>query len=120
FWSGARAEAGEMGGVVPGRNDLQDAQAVFAVGDEGESAGGDHADFHVVHVVELAFGREQLLKLWRLGLLNVDDGESLLPRGPVGIGTRDIYVAGVLKRNDGVGDGLGLREIRHIENFKSF
>src|SRR5712691_5965700 len=119
FWSGARAEAGEMAGVVPGRNDLQDAEAVLAVGDEGESAGGDHADFHVVHVVELAFGREQLLELWRLGLLNVEDGESLLPRRDVRIGSGDVHVAGVLKRNDGVGNGLGPREIRHIENFES-
>ena len=51
FWRGARAEAGEVRGIVPGRNDLQDAQAVFAVGDECERAARDHADLDVVDFV---------------------------------------------------------------------
>src|SRR5262249_40815972 len=50
FWCGTRAEAGEVRGIVPRRDDLQDAQAVFAVGDESKGAGGDHADFYVVDV----------------------------------------------------------------------
>src|SRR5260370_23510960 len=56
FRRGTRAEAGKMRGIVPGRENLQNAQTILAVRDKRECAGGDHADFYVVDVVELAFG----------------------------------------------------------------
>src|SRR5260370_24236581 len=59
--SRARAEAGEMGRVVPRAEHLENAEAVLAVGDEGEGTGGNHADFYIVDVVELAFGGEDLI-----------------------------------------------------------
>jgi hypothetical protein len=79
FGSGARAEAGEMRGVVPRRKDLQNAQAVLAVGDKRERAGGYHADFHVVHVVKLAFGSEDLIELRSVWFFDIHDGQALLP-----------------------------------------
>src|SRR5262249_39405599 len=54
FWRGPRAEPGIVGGVVPRGDDLQDAEAILSIRDEGEGARRDHADFDVVHVVELA------------------------------------------------------------------
>src|SRR5260370_23450771 len=60
--SGARAEAGEMGRVVPRGEHLENAEAVLAVRDEGEGTGGDHANFYVIDVVELAFGGAELIR----------------------------------------------------------
>src|SRR5260370_753227 len=65
FGSGARAKAGEMGRVVPRGEALENAEAVLAVGDEGECAGGDHADFYIVDVIELAFSGENLIEVGR-------------------------------------------------------
>ena len=93
--SRARTESGEVGGIVPWRKYLQDSQAVFAIGDEGESGGGDHADFHVVDIVELAISGEKLFKFGRGGIFHIDKSESLLSCGNVGVGTRDVNVAAV-------------------------
>src|SRR6266705_4736746 len=54
------AEAGKMSAIVPGRDDLQNAEAVLAIGDESERARGYHADLYVVHIAELALGGEHL------------------------------------------------------------
>ena len=78
FRSGARAEAGKMSRVVPRRQDLKNAEAVLAVGDEGEGAGGDHANFYIVDVVELAFRGENLIEFGRIRFFNIDDREALL------------------------------------------
>src|SRR5260370_41155841 len=87
--SGARAEAGEMGRVVPRGEHLENAEAVFAVGDEGEGAGGNHADFYIVDVVELAFGGEDFIGLGCFRFFHVDDAEALLPPRAVSIGARN-------------------------------
>src|SRR5262249_10202334 len=62
FRSGTRAETGKMLGIVPGRNNLQHAQSIFSIRYKGKGAAGDHADFHVVHVVELPFGAVGLIE----------------------------------------------------------
>ena len=115
----ARAEAGEVGGVVEGRDNLQDAETIFAVGDEGEGASGDHADFYVVDIVELAIRGEELIELWRGGMFHVDNRQTLLACGNVSVGARDIDVAGVFRGHECVRLGLGLREIGDVENFHS-
>src|SRR5258708_24424178 len=97
--SGARAEAGEMGRVVPRGEHLENAEAVLAVGDQGEGTGGDHANFYVIDVVELAFGGENLIEFWRIRFFNVDDGEPLLPCRDVSVGARNVNVAGVFQRD---------------------
>jgi hypothetical protein len=48
---GTWAEAGEVGGIITGRENLQNAESVFSVGDKSKSAAGDHADFDIVDVV---------------------------------------------------------------------
>lgn len=40
---------------------MQNAKAIFPVCDEGVGAAGDHADFYVVDVIELAIGGEELI-----------------------------------------------------------
>src|ERR1700674_58594 len=79
FWCGPRAETRKMRWVVPRGDDLQHAKAVLAISHEGISTGRDHSDFYVVHIVELAFGGEQLIEPWRVRLFNVNNGETLLP-----------------------------------------
>ena len=108
-----------MRGVVTRRDDLENAETVLAVGDESESAGGDHADFYVIDVVEVAFCGEELIELWFVGLLYIDDRQTLLARGDVGVGARDVDVARVFERDDGVGDRLGLREVGYVQNFEA-
>lgn len=73
LWRWARAEAGEMRGVVPGGNDFEDAQAIFAVSDKSKHARRDHSNFHVVHVVELASSIKHLVELGSVRFLHVDD-----------------------------------------------
>src|SRR5215472_3935113 len=73
LWRWARAEAGEMRGVVPGGNDFEDAQAIFAVSDESKNARRDHSNFHVVYVVELAFGIKHLVEFGSVRPFHVDN-----------------------------------------------
>lgn len=87
------------------------------MGDEGVSATGDHADFHVVYVVELPVGGEELIQCWRCGIFHVDDRESLLARGNVSVGALDINVASVGERHEDVGLRLGLRKPGNVQNF---
>jgi len=117
--SGARTESGEVRGVVPWRKNLQDTKAVFAVGDEGEGGGGDHADFHVVDIVELTIGGEKLFKFGCGGIFHIDESESLLSGGNVSVGASGINVATVGERNQGICDGRGMSEIGDVENLHS-
>ena len=116
LWRRAWAETGEMRRVIPRGNDLQDAQAVLAVGDESISTPGNHADFDVVHVVELAVGGENLIEFGSVRFFHVDDGEALLPCGDVGVAARDVNVAGVFKWHKRVGEEFGFREIGDVQN----
>src|SRR4029077_18091681 len=116
--SRARAEAGKMRGVVPRGKNLQDAQPVLAVGNEGKSAGGDHSDLHVVHVIELAFGGKKLVEFRRIRLFDVNDGEPLLPCRNVRVRARDVDVTGVFEGNGCAGDWFWLCEVGHVENFQ--
>src|SRR5450432_38184 len=101
------------------REELDDAHAVMTVGGEGEEAGADHAELQVVQVVDGAVGVEDLVEMRLLGALDIDDGEALLASGYVGVGTGDVEVVGVLQRDDGVFDRLGLGEVGYVENLKT-
>ena len=105
----ARAEAGEMSGIVPRRDNLQNAQTIVAVSDKRKRATRDHADFHVVHVIQLAASVEHLIQLWRLWVFHVHDGNSLFACRDVCIGARDVNVTGILDVDKSVGDRLRLR-----------
>src|ERR1700732_4820937 len=105
-----------MRGVVRGRQDLEDAKAVLPVGDEGEGAGGYHSYFYVIYIVELAIGGEELVHLRGGGIFDVNDGHALLAGGNVCVGTRDVDVARIGKRDEYVGDKFGLSEIGDIED----
>src|SRR6266446_3890639 len=111
----ARAEAGKMRGVVPRGKNLQDAQAVLPVSDKGEGAGSDHAD---LHVIELAFGSEELVEFRRIRFFDVNDGEALFPCRNISIGSRHINVAGVFEGDEGARDWFWLCEVGHVENFQ--
>src|SRR5271168_64260 len=112
-------EAGEMGGVVPGGKNFEDAQAVVAVGDEGKGAAGDHADFYVVDVVHGAVGIEHLIQLGRFGLFDVDNGHAVLACRDVSVSASDINIARVVNLHQGAADGLGLGEIGNVENLEA-
>src|SRR5260370_38306097 len=97
--SGARAEAGEMGRVVPRGEHLENAEAVFAVGDEGEGTGGNHADFYIVDVVELAFGGEDFIELGCFRFFNGNDREPLRPSRDVILKAPNVNVGGYFQRD---------------------
>ena len=107
FRSGARAEAGKMSRVVPRRQDLKNSEAVLAVGDEGESAGGDHANFYIVDVVELAFRGENLIEFGRIRFFNIDDRETLLSCRDVSVSARNVNVAGIFDGDESALIGFG-------------
>jgi len=105
FRRGARAEAGKMSRVVPRRQDLKNSEAVLAVGDEG--AGGDHANFYIVDVVELAFRGENLIEFGRIRFFNVDDRETLLSGRDVSVSARNVNVAGIFDGDESALIGFG-------------
>ena len=105
FRRGARAEAGKMSRVVPRRQDLKNSEAVLAVGDEG--AGGDHANFYIVDVVELAFRGENLIEFGRIRFFNVDDRETLLSCRDVSVSARNVNVAGIFDGDESALIGFG-------------
>src|SRR5712692_3326101 len=119
FRCGTRAKAGKMRRIVPRRKNLQHAEAVLAVRDEGKSARGHHSNFYVIDVVELAIGSEELIEFRRVGFFDVNDGESLLPCGNVGVRARKINVAGVLERNESVADWFWLRKVSNVKDFQA-
>src|SRR6267142_5574258 len=87
---------------------------MLTVGDKSESAGGNHADFDVVDVIELAFGGEELIELGYVRFFDVDDCKSLLACGNVGIGAGDVYVASVFEGDECIGERFWLREIGSV------
>ena len=106
-----------MRGIVPRRHDLQNAQAIVAVGHERECTARNHSDFHVVHLVHLLVGIENLIEPRSFGIFNVDDAQSAAARCDVSVGASDIDIARIGKRNFSSFDWLGMREIGHIEHF---
>src|ERR1700730_4867844 len=63
FGRRSRAESREMPRIIPWRQNLQNSQAILAVGHESKRARRYHPDLHVVDVVELAFRRKKLIEL---------------------------------------------------------
>src|SRR6266850_1219878 len=105
--------------VIPRRQNLQNAKAVLAVSDESKRAGGDHSDFHVVDVVELAFRRKKFIELRRLRLFDINDRKALFARRNIRVGARNIDIASILERNAHIGHRLLLREIGNVQNLQS-
>ena len=85
LWRWARAEAREMRGIIPGRNKFEDPQAISAVSDESKRAGRDHANFHVVHIVEPAPGTGSFLISPTNSQGQPPEGDLIAPTaGPLG------------------------------------
>src|SRR5260370_32808885 len=108
-----------MNRVVPRRQDLKNAEAVLAVGDEGEGAGGDHANFYIVDVVEVAFGGENLIEFGRIRFFNIDDREALLSCRDISVSARNVNVAGIFEGDESAADWFWLREIGNVKNFQA-
>ncbi len=99
---------------------LNHADTIAAIGGKSEEAGADHAELHVIEVVDDAVGVEDLVEAWLLGALNVDDGESLLSSGDVSVRARDVQIAGVFQGNKRAGDRLRLGEIGYVKHLQAF
>src|SRR5208283_5638481 len=97
------------------RGQLQDLQPVGAVGDVGEQRRVGGAYDHVVGVVELSIGVEFHVQLRRLGSLHVDDRESFLAGGNVGVGACDVDAPCVGKRNARGANLPRLGRIGHVD-----
>src|SRR5260370_10673617 len=108
-----------MNRVVARTQDLKNAEAVLAVGDEGEGAGGDHANFYIVDVAELAFGGENLIEFGRIRFFNVDDREALLSCRDVSVSARNVNVAGIFEGDESAADWFWSREIGDVKNLQA-
>ena len=93
----SRTEALRAGDGV-GRNQLHDAQAVLAVGDERKLRRVDAADLHRARVVERAAGVEHLVEARSLRIFHVDDRETFRAIRDVGVSARDVEPAGIRSR----------------------
>src|SRR5579859_560565 len=106
-----------MSGIVPRGNNLQDAQAVVPVGNERESAAGDHSDFYVVYFVHGAVGVEDLIEARSFGIFDVENGEAVFAAGDVGVGAGDVNVASVIESGAAGLDGFWMSEVGYVECF---
>ena len=95
----ARGEAHVAGSVGAGQ--LHDAHPVVAVGEVRELAVVGDAELHIVEVVDAAVGVVDLVDLWFERILHIDDDETLMTAGNVGIRPSDIDVAGFVQRERG-------------------
>ena len=98
---------------------LDDAEAVMAVGDEGIHGGGDRSDLDGVGIVELAVGGEVLIEAWAFGVLDIDDGEAVLAVGDIGVGAGDIEFGGVGEADDRTGHGARVERIGEADDFEA-
>src|SRR6266478_9308999 len=99
-----------MRGIIPRRYDLQNPQAVVAVGNERESAPRYHPDLYIVHIVHPIVVVERLIKMWRFRIFDVDDAKTVFPRGDVGVGARDIDISCITKSDSRLFERLGMGE----------
>src|SRR5437762_10248595 len=106
-----------MRGVVPGRNNLQDAKAVVAVGDERESAAGNHSNFYVVHFVHGIVRVEDLIEPRGLWIFDVENSEAVFSASNVGVSAGDVNVASVVERGAAGWNGLWMSEVGDVESF---
>ena len=88
-----RAESLRAGNGV-GRNQLDDAQSIFAIGDERELRGVDATDLHRARVIERAARVEHLIESRSLRIFDVDNRQAFRTVRDVGISARDIEAAG--------------------------
>ena len=98
---------------------MQDAQAVAAVGDIGEDAGIYCANFHVVYIVQLAVRVKHLIEARVLGLLDVDEGDSVLASGDIRMRSRDCDIARVLQFHKCAGHDVRVRKVGYVEHLHS-
>ena len=112
----ARAEA-EVPGAV-GRGELDDAQAVLAVGDVGEEPAVGHAELDVARVVDRAAGVEHLVEPRLLGPLDVDDRQPCWARRDVGVRPREVEAvrlrAAARRRPATTRGRSGTRDVDHL------
>src|SRR5256885_14015260 len=106
-----------MRGVVPGRNNLQNAKAIVAIGDERESAARDHSNFYVVHFVHGVVRVEDLIELRGFGIFDVENGEAVFSARDISIGAGNVNVASVVECGAAGWNGLWVSEVRNVESF---
>src|SRR5437870_13080513 len=78
-----------------GRNQLDNAQSIFAVGDERKLGGVDAADLHRARVIECAAGVKHLIEPWSFRIFYVDNRETFGPVCDIGVSARDVETAGI-------------------------
>ena len=65
-----------MCGIVPRRNNLQNAQTVVAVGNKSESAPRYHSDLYIVYFMHRIVGIENLIQPRSFWIFDIDDSQS--------------------------------------------
>ena len=64
--------------TVSGGDELEDAHAIVAVGDEGIHGCGDGTDLHGADIVQFAIGGEELVEARALGMVRGCSGSARL------------------------------------------
>src|SRR5580765_693275 len=82
------------------RRDLNDPKSVVTIRNIGEQADVRHPDLHIVRVVDLTVGVEDLIDSRMIGSLYVEDDKSLLPRSNVSVGPNQVDIVGFGKGYD--------------------
>ena len=84
-----------------GRNQLNDAQSIFAVRDERELRRINATDLHRPRIVQRAARIEHLIDERPPRIFNIDNGQSFRPVRDIGISAGDIQAARMLKPHSG-------------------
>ena len=98
---------------------MQDAKAVVAVGDERESAAGDHSNFYVVHFVHGVVRVEDLIEPRGFGIFDVENGEAVFSASDISIGAGNVDIASVVERGAASRDGLWMSEVGDVEGLQA-
>src|SRR5882724_1360099 len=102
------------------RCELNDPKSVVTIRNVGEQADVGHPDLHIVRVVDLTVGIEDLIDSRMIGSLDVEYDKSLLARRNVGIGAHQVDIVGFGKWYDRALDSARVIGIGHVDDLYAF
>ena len=102
-----------------GRNQLDHAQSIFAVGDKRKLGGVDAADLHRARVVERAAGVKHLVEPRALRIFDIDNRQTFRTIGDISVSARDVEAPGISQPNDSTSHRNRSLGICDVENFQT-
>src|SRR5882724_2983206 len=102
------------------RRELNDPKSVVTIRNVSEQADVRHPDLHIVRVVDLTAGVEDLIDSRMIGSLYVEDNKSLLARRNVSVGADQVDIVGFGKWYGRALDGACVIRIGHVDDLDAF